>query len=222
MNPIAGPNESAVAVLATTLMRDNCRETLRMGTNEPIVITLAELLKHGENYYGKAVTVDGDLHRSFAEHVFTIEDEAFLSDPDVLVIADVPRSEAVTAIEHSLEEGRKVRITGTVYPYNRGRLECAYGPLQLESHEGHSFTRNPVLIVNKALPSKVETPPLPLEEPSPVLTPPEPAAPDPAAPEPQPDPALPVPVKPGPFPKTAKMGTTGSCDQALIRCSRTA
>jgi hypothetical protein len=61
-----------------------------------------------------------------------------------------------------------------VQPYDRGKLECAYGPLHLESREGHSFTRNPVLIVDYAQPVKAEAPPpVPLEKPT-VAPPPEP------------------------------------------------
>src|SRR5215475_3750227 len=42
-------------------------------TNEcSTVVSMEELEKHPEDYYGKLVTVDGELHRTFSDNVFTI------------------------------------------------------------------------------------------------------------------------------------------------------
>ena len=184
-----------------------CRQSMISdpGTaGSPIVVSMEELQTNPESYYGKTVTVDGELHRTFTDKVFTIEDDGFLKDHDVLVISTVPKSEAVVALEDSLEDGKNVRVTGVVRPYDRGKLECAFGPLHLESREGHSFTKNPVLIIDRTQSAKAE-PPVQREKPTPV---PEAAAPEP---EPTPEPAA-TPEEPAapapaaveePLPKTA-------------------
>src|SRR5262249_35793957 len=67
---------------------------------------------------------------------------------EILVISTVPKAEAVVLLEGSLKEGKTVRVTVVVLPYNRGKLECAYGPLHLDGREGDSFTKTPVLVID--------------------------------------------------------------------------
>jgi len=126
-----------------------------------IIVSMEELEKHPEDYYGKLVTVDGELHQTFSDKVFTIVDRGFFRDRDILVISSVPKTEAVIPLEESLEPGRNVRVTGVVQPYDSVKLECAYGPLHLESTEGHSFTKNPVLIIRQTRTTSFEVPPIP-------------------------------------------------------------
>ena len=179
-----------------------CRQSMLTspGTGNPIVIgKLSELEKNPEMYYGQTVTVDGELHRIFTDNVFTIEDDGFFRDKDVLIISTAPMSEVLTSLSKSgeIKPGKDVRVTGVVHPYDRGKLECAYGPLNLESREGHSFTKNPVLVIDRRETARVE-PPVIREKPAPV---PEAAPPfmlpEPPAPEPLP------PLPPEPLPKTA-------------------
>ena len=162
------------------MAQSDCRQVLTMNRDPesaktPIPVLMGELQKNPENYYGKTVTVDGELHRTFTETVFTIEGDGFFRDKDILVVGNVPKAEAAIPLEHSLEDGKEVRVTGLVQPYDRGRLECAYGPLHLESREGHSFTKNPVLIVERAEP-KIEIPSAQLEKPMLPAPLPEPEA----------------------------------------------
>ena len=116
-------------------------------SDEPIVASIKQLKEKPEDYYGETVTVDGELHRTFADNVFTIEDSSFYRSQEILVISTVPKAEAVVRLEGSLKEGKTVRVTGVVLPYNRSKLECAYGPLHLDGREGDSFTKNPVLVI---------------------------------------------------------------------------
>jgi hypothetical protein len=115
----------------------------------PVIVSMSELRDNAGMYYGKTVTVDGEMHRTFAENIFTIEGGDWPHDFDVLIISDVPNAEAVAPLEGSIAPDKDVRVTGVVVPYERGKLECAFGPLNLESHEGTSFTKSPVLIVEK-------------------------------------------------------------------------
>ncbi|HLH30560.1 MAG TPA: hypothetical protein VKY31_05120 [Terriglobia bacterium] len=115
-----------------------------------VIVSMEELQAHPRSYYGKVVTVDGNLHRTFTETAFTINQKGFLrSGPDILIISNVPKEKAVTPLEHSVDAGRAVRITGLVQPYDRDKLEGVYGPLHLEKYEGQSFMKSPVLLVIK-------------------------------------------------------------------------
>jgi hypothetical protein len=135
-------------------------------------VKLDDLIDHKEEYYGKTVTVEGEMHRIFTDNVFTIEDDDLLRDDDVLIISDVTRDKAVEALEDSTMPGKDVRVTGMVRAFDRQELECLYGPLHLEPREGHSFTKSPVLIVQKE--SKMAAPAPELEKPAAVPVP-EPA-----------------------------------------------
>ena len=174
-------------------------------TQTHVVYHLGEMLNDGEEWIGKTITVDGEMHRQFTDKVFTIEDDGFLRDRDMLVISVTPMNESVIPLEDSFERGKKVRVTGVVRPYDQAQLECLYGPLNLESREGKSFTKNPVLIIGYRPPTPVaviiEEKPAPLPEPPPPapaveLPPPPPPAP---APEPEPVKALPRTASDVPF-----------------------
>jgi hypothetical protein len=173
----------------------------------PILVTMEELEKNPEAYYGKTVTVEGEMHRIFSDKVFTIEDDGFWRDKDVLVVSTAPMSDVVKPLADSIDPGEDVQVTGVVQPYDRAKLECAYGPLHLESREGHSFTKNPVLIIDRREPPQsaaiieLEVPAAPEPQAAaPMPAPPEPA---PAAPAPAPAPAPVAQAMPQELPKTA-------------------
>jgi hypothetical protein len=145
----AGPVQGITQQTTT----EDCREEILASrdfpsSENPIVVSIRELQNNPEEFYNKTVTVDGELHRDFTENVFTI-DGGGIRDRDMLVISTDPKGDIVVPLEHSLKSGKSVRITGVVEPYDRGKLECAYGPLKLEGFEGHSFTKMPVLIVDR-------------------------------------------------------------------------
>jgi len=147
---VAGLALVPIRGIATQRTSDDCRNSIAEyrdfpSSENPIVVSARELQKSPEDYYGKTVTVDGQLHRDFSENVFTISG----SDQDILVISTVPKGDTVVALEHSLKSGKDVRVTGFVAPFDRETLECAYGPLNLESREDHSFTKDLVLIVDR-------------------------------------------------------------------------
>jgi hypothetical protein len=165
-----------------------------------------------DTYLGKTITVDGEMHRQFTERVFTIEDDGMFRDHDMLVISLTPMTESVIPLQDSFDRGKNVRVTGVLRPYDRAKLECLYGPLNLESREGHSFTKNPVLIIGYKPPAAAPRAAA-IYIPSPVEPRIEAAAPAPA-PEPQeevaelviePAPAAPAMAAVGPteLPRTA-------------------
>jgi hypothetical protein len=137
------------------MAQSDCKQQMQQMTqnspnaDSPIIISMSELRDNPEKYYGKTVTVDGEVHRLFTDNVFTIEGGDRPHDFDVLIISDVPRTQAAAPLEGSVEPDKDVRVTGVVVPYERGKLECAYGPLNLQSSEGSSYTKSPVLVVEK-------------------------------------------------------------------------
>jgi len=137
--------------------RQYTKPAIRAGASGQTV-KLDDLIDHKEQYYGKTVTVEGEMHRIFTDRVFTIEDDDLLRDDDVLIISNVPRAQAVVALKDSIEPGKDVRVTGFVHKYDRQELECLYGPLNLESREGHSFTKSPVLIVQRVQAAETQAP----------------------------------------------------------------
>jgi hypothetical protein len=164
-----------------------CREGVP-AAGTPIEVDIDDLRDNQDQYYGQTVTVEGEMHRTFNDRVFTIEDDGFFRDKDVLVISTTSGwQEHVVPVDDSIERGEDVRVTGVVMPYDRGKLECAYGPLNLESREGHSFTHGPVIVMDTrqmaaAAPAELyeSTPsaePAPLPEPPPPALMPEPAPP---------------------------------------------
>jgi hypothetical protein len=151
------------------------KPTVRVSAGETgQTVKLDDLIDKPELYLGKVVTVDGEMHRIFTDRVFTIEDDDLIRDDDVLIISDVPREQAVNALEKSIEPGKNVRVTGYVQKYDRQELECLYGPLQVESREGHSFTKSPVLIVQRMQLAEAITPPAVAPEQRAVAAQPEP------------------------------------------------
>jgi hypothetical protein len=187
---------------------EECRRSIRatFTGGAPIAISMETLQKFPEDYYGKTVTVEGELHRDFTDKVFTIEDDGFFKDHDVLIISTEPKERSVTALGDSLKDGKDVQVTGVVHPYDRGKLECAYGPLNLEKREGHSFTKNPVLIIDRMpMPERAAVPEIRYYPMPPAAAPPPP----PPAPEPVVEPApapLPTPEPERVLPKTAGEG----------------
>jgi hypothetical protein len=139
--------------------RQYTKPTIRMNAGETgQMVKLDDLIDKQDQFIGKIVTVEGEMHRIFSERVFTIEDDDLLRDDDVLIISDVPRQQAVVALENSIDPGKNVRVTGFVHKYDQKELECLYGPLQTESREGHSFTKSPVLIVQRVQAAEAQAP----------------------------------------------------------------
>jgi len=110
---------------------------------------LDTVLGHPEDYFGKTVTVEGEMHRTFSERVFSIEDDDFLRDDDLLIITTASKSEVVTPVKDSIEEGEDVRVTGVIVPFHRAEMECKYGPLQIESRASHYKEGDAVMIIER-------------------------------------------------------------------------
>jgi hypothetical protein len=145
-----------------------------MGTAE--AAKLDTVLGNPEDYFGKTVTVEGEMHRTFSDKVFSIEDDDFLRDDDLLIITTASKAEVVTPVEDSIDEGEDVTVTGVIVPFNRAEMECKYGPLQIESRASHYKEGDAVMIIDRvkaaaetpAIEEQVAELPAPEPEPAPV------------------------------------------------------
>jgi hypothetical protein len=147
---------------------------------------LDTLLDNPEEYMGRAVTVDGEMHRIFNDRVFSIEDDDFFRDDDLLIISTCASSDVVYPLEDTIDPGKNVRVTGVIEPFNWTSLECKYGPLQIEPRITHYKEGEPVMIIDRRPAAveakKEELPPVIIEEsveifppPAPIIEPPAPA-----------------------------------------------
>jgi hypothetical protein len=165
-------------------------ETLGTSAMNPIPVTIKELKRNPEQYYGKWVTVDADMHDTFTDTVFSVEQ----GGRELLVINPNKQCEAVIGLDkdRSTEKGKLVRITGVAEPYDCEKLEAEYGPLNLGRHADNSFTEAPAVIVKPMqtasmaplATAELEKPAEPAPAPEPeVAAPAEPEAAAPVEPE---------------------------------------
>ena len=160
------------------------------GTPEnPLPVTIDDLRHHGECYYGKTVTVDGKLDDTYSDNAFTIKGHGH----EVLVISEAPMCDSVVPLKGEAKEGKPVRITAVVEPFDESKL-CTLG---LEGVEKH-LSKSPILMIKKTETAKAE-------EPTTVAIIQVPAPPPPPMPEAQaaPAPAPAPPVEQKALPRTA-------------------
>ena len=82
-------------------------------------ISAGKLAKDAKKFYGQTVSVTAEVEDVLDNHSFTLDEDAILAGPDVLVL--VPRG--MTA---GLKHDDKVTVTGTVRPFVQAELEKDY------------------------------------------------------------------------------------------------
>jgi len=110
---------------------------------------LDTVLNHPDDYFGKTVTVEGEMHRTFSDKVFSIEDDDFLRDDDLLIITNSSKSDVVKPVKDSIAEGKDVCVTGVIQPFHRSEMESKFGPLNIESRASHYKEGSPVMIIER-------------------------------------------------------------------------
>jgi LPXTG-motif cell wall-anchored protein len=118
---------------------------LRCGSD----LKLDTVLNHPDDYFGKTVTVEGEMHRTFNDRVFSIEDDDFLRDDDLLIISNASKPEIVKPVKDSIGEGKDVCVTGVIQPFHRAEMESKFGPLNIESRASHYPEGSPVMIIEQ-------------------------------------------------------------------------
>jgi hypothetical protein len=145
------------------------------GTRCGSELKLDTVLNHPNDYFGKTVTVEGEMHRTFSEQVFSIEDDDFLRDDDLLIITNASKADVVKPVKDSIDEGKDVCVTGVIQPFNRAEMESKFGPLNIESRASHYKEGSPVMIIERTKQETATTfereKPLPISEAEPVTEP---------------------------------------------------
>jgi hypothetical protein len=144
---------------------------LRCGSD----LKLDTVLNHPKDYFGKTVTVEGEMHRTFNDKVFSIEDDDFLRDDDLLIITNSSKADVVKPVKDSTAEGKDVCVTGVIQPFNQSEMESKFGPLNIESRASHYPEGSPVMIIEQTKSETASTfdreKPLPATEAEPVTEP---------------------------------------------------
>jgi hypothetical protein len=143
---------------------------LRCGSD----LKLDTVLNHPQEYFGKTVTVEGEMHRTFSDKVFSIEDDDLLRDDDLLIITNTSKAEVVKPVKDSIDEGKDVCVTGVIQPFHRTEMENKFGPLNIESRASHYPEGSAVMIIERAKASTAALEPpqaLPTTQPKAVTEP---------------------------------------------------
>jgi len=191
-------------------------------------IKLDTVLNHPEDYFGKTVTVEGEMHRTFSDNVFSIEDDDFLRDDDLLIITNASKSEVVKPVKDSIEEGEDVCVTGVIQAFHRSEMESKFGPLNIESRANHYKEGSAVMVIErtKAAAAAEREKPLPLSNAEPVTEPvpseleSRPEAVSPESPEPETNTGSELPATGGPLPLIGLSGVLSLLAAAGIRLRR--
>lgn len=134
-----------LVTLGMAAPQDNGHKGTRCGSQ----LKLDTILNHPNDYFGKTVTVEGEMHRTFSDRVFSIEDDDFLRDDDLLIITNTSKADVVRPVKDSIEEGKDVCVTGVIQPFHRAEMESKFGPLNIESRASHYKEGNPVMIIER-------------------------------------------------------------------------
>ena len=84
--------------------------------NDKMTISAGKLAKDAKSYYGQTVTVRAEVEDVYDSRSFTLDEDALLSGPDVLVL--VP-----AGMTSTLAHDQVVTVTGRVRPYVVAELE---------------------------------------------------------------------------------------------------
>jgi hypothetical protein len=106
-------------------------------------ISAGKLAKEAKNFYGQTVTVKAEVEDILDNRTFTLDEDAILAGPDVLVV--VPKG-STTGLKHD----DVVTVTGTVRPFVQAELERDYDWFKdgkiLKKDTKIDYTTRPVLI----------------------------------------------------------------------------
>jgi len=83
-------------------------------------VSAGKLAKDAKKFYGQTVTVKAEVEDVLDSHSFTLDEDAILAGPDVLVL--VPKGMSTTGLKHD----EVVIVTGKVRPYVQAELEKDY------------------------------------------------------------------------------------------------
>ena len=136
---------SVIAMLAAApFILNGCdRDRDRIGTTEQGAVDANEIAKRPDQFYGRAVTVVAEVEQRYGPNAFTLDEDAALAGPDVLVL--VPKA------TRAVEENREVMVQGTVRPFVIAELQRDYAWFNPTGYDQQLMTRfkdRPVIIAD--------------------------------------------------------------------------
>jgi len=116
----------------------------KMSGDHGMMMSAGKLAKDGKKYYGQRVTVRAEVEDVLDSHSFTLDEDAILAGPDVVVL--VPAGMDTSALAHD----QVVVVTGKVRPYVSAELDKDYdwfknGKIMTTNRE-MEFKERPVLV----------------------------------------------------------------------------
>ena len=112
MNVSSLKSVAAIAAAAILLAGGNAAQA----DDTAGVISAGKLAKEGKDYYGRTVTVKAEVEDFLDNNMFTLDEDAILAGPDLLVL--VP-----AGVTRSLAHDQKVIVTGEVRPFVEADLD---------------------------------------------------------------------------------------------------
>lgn len=133
----------AMLVVAPFMSLGCDRDRDRMGATEQEAVDASEIAKRPDQFYGRPVTVIADVEKVHGPTVFTLDENATLAGPDVLVI--MPKA------ERPVEEDHEVMVHGTVRPMVVADLKRDYAWFDPSGYDQEligRFKDRPVIIAD--------------------------------------------------------------------------
>ncbi|EAZ89430.1 hypothetical protein [Crocosphaera chwakensis] len=115
-----------------------------------------ELAENPEAYYNRVVAVEAEVAEVYSPSAYTVGEEGWFSDGELLVVGVTPNSELMTENE---PEDRYVTVTGVLRPYITSEFERDYDltwDLDLQQEIEAEFQEKPVLVASDVYPSAKE------------------------------------------------------------------
>ena len=134
----------ALLIASPLMMTAACdRDRDKIGSAEKNAMDASEIAKRPDAFYGKPVTVTAEVETVHGPNMFTLDEDAALAGPDVLVI--MPKS------AKPVDEDQDVLVRGTVRPLVVADLERDYDWFDTNAYDKEllvRFKERPVIIAD--------------------------------------------------------------------------
>jgi hypothetical protein len=125
----------------------------------PAAGTIERIASEPEAFYGRSVTVTGDVAEVLGPRSFVVEDDNLLVDATIPVVSAAPLLDDGQPIEADAIVSENVRVTGTVHQFNIAAFEDRLG-LDLDDARWAEWAGRPAIIAR----SVVLRPPFPIPQ----------------------------------------------------------
>ncbi|MGE3268171.1 MAG: hypothetical protein AB7P40_05450 [Chloroflexota bacterium] len=118
----------------------------------PQAATVDQITDNPDAYYGKAVTIVGDVEDVLGPRAFTVEDQDLLFDEDILVVSATPFAEQPGgALDADMLQSQTMLMSGTVMQFNQADFENRLG-ISLDDDTVDDWAGRPAMIAQRLTP----------------------------------------------------------------------